>query len=1032
MFDIFIRRPVLSCVISLLILLLGLRALSDLPVRQYPDMTNTTITVTTAYPGADADLMQGFVTQPLQTSIASAGGIDYITSTNSAGTSVITVYVTLNYDPNAALTGVMAKVNAVRSQLPSEIQDPVIVKNTGDTISALYLSFFSANHSSEEITDYLLRVIQPQLAVVPGVASPDILGEQKFAMRIWIDPKKMALFDITSADVQNALLSNNVQSAAGNTKGYFDIVSVSAKTDINSVEDFNKMVVKSTEKGLVRLSDIGHVEMGAENANSNVLNDNNAAVFIGVSVTPEANPLTVVSEIQKRVPDIQRELPSGMSMLVAYDSTVFINESINEVMKTIGEAAIIVMVVIFLFMGSFRSVFIPLITMPLSIIGVMFVLLVMGFSINLLTLLALVLAIGLVVDDAIVVVENVHRHIEEGKTPFQAALVGTREIATPVISMTITLAAVYAPIGMMGGLTGSLFKEFALTLAGAVVVSGVIALTLSPMMCSKLLKHDSNTEGLAAKLDRVFDKVRSGYEKFLGVSLNNRPAVVLFALIIFVSLIFLFLSTSSELAPEEDQGAVFAQTTGPASANADYMLAYGKQLGDILDGVPEKETSFVISGTPTTHQGIAAVLLKPWGERDRNQKEIQTEVQGKFDRIPGVKASAFALPALPGASGLPIQFVISTQSEYTTLFEVSDAVLQKATDSGMFIFIDTDLKYDNPQTVVHIDRDKAANYGVTMQDIGTTLATMMGENYTNYMSIQGRSYEVIPETPRVNRLTPEMLKQFYVKTRTGTSIPLSNIVSIERKVQPTTLNQFGQMNSATISGVPMPGVTTGDALAYLEQVTRDNAPEGFSVDYAGPSRQYVQEGNALVATFAFALMIIFLVLAAQFESFRDPIVILVSVPLSICGALIPLALGVATMNIYSQVGLVTLIGLISKHGILICEVAKENQEKEGMNKVEAVAAAAAIRLRPILMTTAAMVAGLFPLLFASGAGSSSRFSIAIVVVTGLLVGTLFTLFVLPVVYTFIAQDHKAEKRDEEMEETAEDGGDATPPEPAPQ
>ena len=1018
MFDIFIRRPVLATVISLLIFLLGMKALSDLPVRQYPNMTNTTITVTTTYAGADADLMQGFVTQPLQTSIASAGGIDYITSVNSSGVSTITVYVTLNYDPNAALTGVMAKVNAVRSQLPSGIQDPVIVKNTGDTVAALYLAFTSKNHSSEEITDYLLRVIQPRLAVVPGVASPDILGEMKFAMRIWLDPKKMAQFGVTSQEVQTALLNNNVQSAAGNIKGYFNIIPVSAKTDINTVEDFNKMVVKTTPTGLIRLSDIGHVEMGSENANSGVMSKGKAAVFIAVSVTPEANPLTVVEAVNKIIPDIQRELPTGMSMEVAYDSTVFINESIHEVMKTIVEAALIVMVVIFLFMGSFRSVFIPLVTMPLSIVGVMFVLLMMGFSINLLTLLALVLAIGLVVDDAIVVVENVHRHIEEGKTPFQAALIGTREIAGPVISMTITLAAVYAPIGMMGGMTGALFKEFALTLAGAVVVSGVIALTLSPMMCSKLLKHDDNEDGLAAKLDRVFDRIRRGYQKFLGACLNNRPAVVLFAGIIFVSLIFLFLSTSSELAPEEDQGVVFAQTTGPASANFDYMATYGKELSDILESTPEGITSFVVSGTPTTHQGIAAVLLKPWSQRSRTQKEIQTEAQEKFNRIPGVQTVAFALPSLPGPSGLPIQFVITTQSGYETLFEVSQAVLQKAMESGLFIFIDSDLKYDNPQTVVSIDRDKAANYGVTMQDIGTALATMMGENYTNYMSIQGRSYEVIPETPRINRLIPEMLTQFYVRTASDIAIPLSNLVSISHRTQPTTLNQFGQMNAATLSGVTMPGVTMGDALAFLEQTTKELSPEGFAMDYGGSSRQFIQEGSALVATFVFALMIIYLVLAAQFESFRDPIVILISVPLSMCGALLPLALGMATMNIYSQVGLVTLIGLISKHGILICEVARENQELHGMNRMEAVAAAAAIRLRPILMTTSAMVAGLFPLLYATGAGSSSRFSIAIVVVTGLLVGTLFTLFVLPVVYTFIAEARKHEKPEDAAAEGA--------------
>ncbi len=1022
MFDIFIKRPVLASVISLLILILGLRALTMLPIRQYPEMTNTVISITVTYPGADGELMQGFVTEPIQKAVATAKGIDYLTSTSSQGQSLIKAFIKLNEDPAAAMTEVTSKVAEVRALLPRGINDPVVKKSTGESFASMYLAFYAERMTPQQITDYVARVVQPKLSTVPGVANPEILGGQRYSMRVWLNPEKMAQYGISPDQINAALIANNYQSAAGTAKGAFDVISTLALTDLRSVDDFRKLVVRSVGAELVRLGDVAEVSLGAENADASVYVNGDKAVFIGLYTTPDANPLTVVSAVREMLPSVERQLPPGMSLKIAYDTTVFIRASITEVVKTIAEAALIVMVVIFLFMGSFRSVAIPLITVPLSLIGVALFLLALGFSINLLTLLAMVLAIGLVVDDAIVVVENVHRHIEDGQTPFRAALLGTREIAGPVISMTITLAAVYAPIAFLGGLTGSLFKEFALTLAGAVIISGVIALTLSPMMCSKVLRHEDSRTGLPARIDRIFEAVRRTYMRWLRSSLTDRPTTVLFALIVLGSLPFLLQASSTELAPEEDQGAVMVAYSGPASANVDYMETFSRDVDKVFANLPETDSYFTINGFPTRTGGFAASVLKPWGERERGQKVLVPLLQSQLDQISGVRASAFSMPALPGSDGLPVQFTITSTASHRTLQEVTAQVMQRATKSGLFAFIDSDLKFDSPQTIVDIDRDKAATYGITMRQVGDALATLTGGNYVNLINLQGRSYQVIPQVPRSFRLSPEALGRFHVNTAIGTAIPLSSLVSLRSAVQPVALSQFNQQNAVTIQAFPMPGISLGDALSFLKMTADEVLPQGYNIDYAGQSRQYMQEGNALALTFFFALAIIFLVLAAQFESFRDPLVILVSVPLSICGALIPLALGLTTMNIYTQVGLVTLIGLITKHGILICEVAREQQENEGLSRLEAVSVAAGLRLRPILMTTAAMVAGLIPLMFASGAGAASRFSISVVIVAGMSVGTLFTLFVLPVLYTFVATDrsrlHEV-RHEREMAEAAE-------------
>ncbi|ABC24493.1 efflux RND transporter permease subunit [Rhodospirillum rubrum] len=1004
-FDLFIRRPVLATVISLLILVVGFQALMRLPIRQYPEMSNTVITVTTTYPGANSDLIQGFVTQPIQKAVSTSKGLDYLTSSSSQGVSTVKAFVRLNEDPDAAMTEVTAKVNEVRSLLPRNVDNPVISKETGETFPAAFIAFSSKSHSQEQITDYVNRVIQPKLAAVSGVSNPEVFGAKNFSIRVWLDPEKMAQQGLTASDVQTALTANNFSSAAGSIKGSLDIINTKAETDLTDIAEFRKLVVRNDGARLIRLQDIGEVSLAAESSDMSVFASGQAAIFVGVFTTPEANPLSVIAEIRETaLPAIIDQLPEGMTALMAYDSTVFITESIREVVKTIVEAAIIVMVVIFLFMGSVRSVVIPLVTVPLSLVGVAILLMVLGFSINLLTLLAMVLAIGLVVDDAIVVVENVHRHIEEGSTPFQAAIDGTREIALPVISMTITLAAVYAPIAFMGGLTGALFREFALALAGSVVVSGVVALTLSPMMCSKILRHEVTKKGFAAKLDSLFERLQGRYGRLLDASLADRPTTVVFALIVMGSLYFLFSAIPSELAPDEDQGAVLTAFNGPASASNDYMNVFVHQIDDALRAYPETEHTFLIAGIGTPNSGFGGASLKPWAERERDAKALIGAVQTTMNGIAGVKASVFSPAALPGADGLPVQFVISSTTPYEAISDIQDEMMKRAQASGRFIFTDTDLKFESPQTVVSVDRDKAAAYGITMDQIGGALATMTGGNYVNLVNIQGRSYKVIPQVPDSARMDPDSLGRFYIRTHSGTAIPLSSLVTLERRVLPQSLNQFNQLNAFTISGFPMPGVTLGQALAVLEQSAAEVLPSGYTIDYAGQSRQFIQEGSSLIGTFVFALIIIFLVLAAQFESFRDPLVIMISVPLSICGALLPLALGATTMNIYTQVGLVTLIGLITKHGILMCEVARERQEEQGLTRAQAIEVAAKLRLRPILMTTAAMVAGLIPLMFASGAGANSRFSIAVVIVAGMSIGTLFTLFVLPVIYTFLAED----------------------------
>ncbi|MFO1115619.1 MAG: efflux RND transporter permease subunit [Beijerinckiaceae bacterium] len=1011
--DIFIRRPVLASVVSLLILLIGVQAGFKLQIRQYPELSQTTITITTTYPGANADLIKGFITTPLEQAVASTEGIDTLVASSQQNVSTITLNMRLNASPDRAVADVLSKIQQVKTQLPRDAQDPVVVKQTGQGYALLYMSFNSEVLTAAQITDYITRVVQPRLQTIDGVANAQILGGQTFAMRIWLDPTKMAARGVTPVDVRNALAANNFTSAAGQIKNDYTQTSINALTSLDSATAFANLVVQARGDALVRLGDIARVELGPESADSSSVFDGLKAVFVGIYATPTANPLTVIDLVRKATPDIQAQLPPGMKAAIAYDATDFIRASIWEVAKTLLEAAGIVVVVIFLFLGNLRATLVPIVTIPLSLIGVMIALLAMNYSINLLTLLAFVLAIGLVVDDAIVVVENIWRHIEEGLSPRDAALVGAREIAGPVISMTITLAAVYAPIGFVSGLTGALFREFAFTLAGSVIVSGIIALTLSPMMCSKLLKpHDpGKSGGFSAWLDRMFESLRRRYENRLHRTLNFRGATLAILVGILAITAVMFVSTPKELAPEEDQGILLTIVKTPQAGNLDYLEQTTQKLWKVVETIPEKSHLFVINGFQGVHGAFAGLLLKPWEERKRTQKQImQTDLQPKLATISGGSVLAFSPPALPGSTGgPPMQFVIRTIGDYQRLAEVVGEMQKAATASGMFIFTDIDLKFDTPQIEFKIDAVKANRLGVSMQDIGASLATLLGGNYVNRFSLFGRSYQVIPQAPREFRDVQDWLTRYQVRTSSGELVALSTVASLRQTVQPNALTEFQQLNSATLSGVPYPGRTLGEAIDFLTAKSKEIFPEGYTYDFQGDARQYVQESNALTVTFIFALIVIFLVLAAQFESFRDPFIILIALPTSMFGALLPLnlmsVLGLASLNIYSQIGLVTLIGLISKHGILMTEFANRMQEERGMSRREAIEHAAGVRLRPILMTTAAMVVGVVPLIIATGAGAQSRIAIGIVIASGMSIGTLFTLFVTPAVYTFIARDH---------------------------
>ncbi len=1014
--DLFIKRPVLATVISLLILALGLRSIGSLPIRQYPFTENAVVTVSTYYIGADPAVVAGFITTPLEASVAQANGIDYMTSSSTQNLSTIQIYLRLNYDPNQALADITTKVNAVLNQLPKNSQLPIITYQIGQTIDSMYIGFYSNILETNQISDYLLRVVQPKLQAINGVQTAEIIGNRQFAMRAWLDPVKLSGLGITPTDVANALANNDFISQAGRTDGDMVTQNLTASTGLETVDQFRNLIIKAKNGAIVRLRDVADVTLGATNYDSAVSFDGKKAVYIGIQVAPAANLLTVINSVRKQFPYIQQQLPQGMTGKIVYDASAFVYSSIHEVIKSLTEALIIVIIVIFFFLGSLRSVIIPVVAIPLSLIGTFFMMLLFGYSINLLTLLALVLAIGLVVDDAIIVVENIQRHMEEGVPRLKAAIIGARELANPIIAISVVLIAVYVPIGFMGGLTGALFTEFAFSLAGAVAISAIIALTLSPMMCSKLLKISaSESNKLVIYINRLFENLRHKYQRVLHSSLDTLPVIGIFAIIILISIYFLYATSKSELAPQEDQGVIISALTAPANASLAQTQLYSNQVYEIYKKFPETERVFQLDGFNGINVGLNYSLigmgLRPWDERSRTSNQLQPLVQNQLDKVAGALVAAFQLPPLPGARGFPIQFVINTTESFDRLNEVNQEIMEKARATGMFAFLDTDLKIDKSQTTVVLDRDKASLLGLDMSTVGNVLGSALSQNYINYFNFAGRSYQVIPQMIRNYRINSDQLLGYYLTASDGTSVPLSTIATLKTTVVPESLNHFQQLNSATISAVQFPGITMGEALDTLKSIANQVLPQGYYIDYAGQSRQFVQESAALVVTFFFAIIIIFLSLAALFESFRDPLIVLISVPMSICGAMIFISLGIggASLNIYTEVGLVTLIGLISKHGILIVQFANDLQI-EGKSKREAIEMAASIRLRPILMTTAAMVLGVIPLILATGAGAVSRFNIGLVIASGISIGTLFTLFVVPAMYMFLATEHKEEKQ----------------------
>ncbi|BBD36771.1 acriflavine resistance protein B [Aminobacter sp. Y103A] len=1002
--DIFIRRPVLSTVVALMILLLGFQGLFNLSVRQYPKVEETVITITTVYPGASADLIQGFITAPIAAAVATTENIDYVTSQSRPSSSTVTVQMELGSNPDTALTEVMSKVQQVRGQLPSDAKDPTIVKGTGQQFAIMYLAMQNPNMSSEELTEYIQRVIRPRMSTIEGVAEVQVLGAANYSMRVWVDPVKLAARGLTAAEVLQAINASNFLSAPGKTKNEYVAYSITMKSTLQTPESFGELPLKSDNGNVVRLRDVAHVELAAESTDTVVNFNGQPGTFIGIFPTPSANPLNTAAAVINELPAISASLPQGMTITMVYDSTETISASIEEVFKTIAEAVAIVIVVILLFLGSFRSVLMPVVTIPLSLIGVCFILLMMGYSINLLSLLAMVLAIGLVVDDAIVVVENIHRHMEEGMSPMQAAFKGMREIFGPVVAMTITLAAVFAPLAFTGGLTGSLFREFAVTLAGAVILSGFIAVTITPMMSARMLKAGNHSR-FAQFVDRSFERIANRYERLVAGSLKYRPVTLLIVVALVGVTGFMFFKTSNELAPEEDQGALFALVTAPRYATTEYTTLYTDQIRDLTKDLPELKTSFSIVGMGgATNSGFTVWVLKDWADRTRSQKEIQADIQARLSKVSGVEALVFAPPSLPGAGGgLPISMVIQSTGDPSQVFEVAEQIKQKAQASGRFIVVQNSLSFDAPQVTVTIDRDRAAALNLSVRDIGTTLSLLVGGGSIAEFDRDSNSYDIIMQVPEEYRNNPEKLGEFFVRSVNGQMVPLSAVVSIRTNSSPASIEQFNQLNSATISALPVPGVTTGDGLTTIEEIARPLLPAGFFIDYSGQSRLESEQGSTILIAFGLAIVVIYLVLAAQFESFRDPFIIMMSVPLSIFGAIVPLNLGLGTLNIYTQVGLITLIGLITKHGILLVEFANQQREEHGLSRSEAIIASAKVRLRPILMTTAAMALGVVPLIIASGAGAAARYSMGLVIFCGVIVGTIFTLFVVPMFYTFISR-----------------------------
>ncbi|QIW10856.1 efflux RND transporter permease subunit [Francisella sp. LA112445] len=1014
--DIFIRRPVLSLSISFMIIVVGVGSFFNLQIRQYPYIDSATITITTSYPGANPATIQAFVTRPIESAVGTSKGIDYMTSESAIGTSTITVYVKLGYNSNDVLSEVVQNVNSVLNQLPKDAYSPAIKLNPADNFPSLILAFTSKTMSTSEISAYINSELTPKLLAQGGLSEIDVWGNKPYAMRIYPNKSRMAEYGITPDELSQAIGANSLVSAGGQIQGPYLNYTLNPETSMSKAQDYENLIIKKSDNQVVRLKDVAKVELGAQDYNSSVYFDGKNAVLAGAVVSPEDNPLSVIANLVKELPNIKASLPNGLDVNIAYNSTLYIESSIDEVLHTLAEAVIIVSVVMFLFLGSLRAIIVPVIAIPLSIIGSFFLMSMMGFSINLLTLLAMILAIGLVVDDAIVVLENIYRHIEEGMEPFPAAIKGAREIANPVILMTLTLLVVYAPIGMMGGFTGQLFTEFAYSLAGAVLISGIVAYTLSPMMCSKVLNRQMMSTKLVKFVDSLFSKLTAKYKALLIFVLEIKPAIAIMGIIVLISCFIMGTGIKSELAPIEDQGFIAVMGQAPSSANINYLEAFSKKLNQTLDSVPGKKATFILNGVMGSNVIFGGFIMKSWDDRKTSQQQAANIIQSKVTELPGIQTYVQQVPSLPGIPrGAPISIVIQSVNDYEAINDITNKVINKMMKSGLFVFAQSDLKFDNPVVDINIDREKAGILGITMADIAKTLGSSYAGGYINYFFLRGYSFQVIPQLARNEMLTQEQLGNIFIRSDDASDlfnseVPLSALMTFKTKGQPLTQNTFQQLNSATISAVMSPGVTQGQAIDYVKSVIRSQLPAGFSYNFSGSARQFVENGNTMMVAFAFAIVLIFLALSAQFESFRDSLVILVTIPMAISGALIPLYFGQyiganwASLNIYTQLGLVTLIGLISKQGIMVVEFANHLQKHEGLNKYDAIVTSSSQRLRPILMTVSAMVVGVIPLVTSSGAGAVSRNCIGVVISSGLVIGALFSLFVLPVVYMYIASD----------------------------
>jgi multidrug efflux pump len=1007
----FVRRPVLAVVISLVIGLLGLASIRFLNIAQYPESSSSVITISTPYPGANAELVRGFITVPLEQAIASADGIEFLTSTSTQNISTINARLQLNYDVNDATAQILTRINQVRNLLPEASEDPMLAVNRGENTAYMYIAFASEELSPPQINDVLVRTVAPRLESLAGVQRVQIFGAPAIAMRIWLDPERMAALNVTPSEVRAAIAANNVLAPVGDTEGPALAINLAADTNLHTVEDFERLVVREDGATLIRLADVADVQLGAESYSSSVYFRGTPALAVAIEVVPTANPLDVIAAVRARLPAIKQQLPSDLKAAVVYDGTVFIERSIEELLISLAQALAIVTVIIYLFLGSVRAALVPAVTMPLALVGALFLMLLMGFSINLLTLLALILAIGTVVDDGIVVVENASRHVEQGTSPQDAALASARELATPIIAMNIVVLAVFLPVAFLSGVTGALFTEFAYTVAAATLISGVVALTLSPMMCARLIRREHAHNRLARAVDAGFARLARGYDHALSRALAARWPVLALGAGVLVACGFLYTNAKRELAPQEDQGFLMMLATADPNVSLDGLERWTREIGPILQGFEAIEGSFVVNGFggsgPASNVAFAGASLLPWEERETSVMELQPQVQARLSGIAGLQIAVFTPPSLPGAGGgQAVQMVVGANEEPLAIHEVSQRLLQAARQSGKFAFIDSDLNFDRLQVAIDIDRAKAADLGIDMRQLAGDLATMLSSGYVNFFSADGRSYRVIPQAQPDARVTPQQLTRYHVRTSSGELVPLATIVRLRQTVEPRALARFEQLNAATLSGVLAPGVTLGEAVASLREVAERTLPTEYSIDWQGESRQFVQEGSALVIAFAIAVALMYLVLAAQFESFRDPAIMLVSVPMSLAGALLFFALGVVTVNIYTQIGLLALIGSIIRHGILLVEFANNVQERDGLDRVQAMQKAAAQRLRPILMTTIATLAGMVPLLFAVGPGAASRFAIGLVLGAGMAIGTVFTLFVVPVLYTVVAKDRR--------------------------